>query len=89
METFSKPRDFIHHARFARDRSNILSELRLGNIDLPIRDIVAALMKLSYCFTLQSCYGHFIWDGQPDLHNMAVLPLQDCWSMLKHGMFNP
>ena len=75
METFSKARDFIEHPYYARDRSNVLSGLRLEDIDAPIRDIVTALGKLPQCFTLQSCYGHFVWDGQPDAHNLAVLPL--------------
>ena len=77
METFSNPREFIQHSHFARDRSNVLSDLRLENIDAPIRDIVAALGKLPHCFTLQSCFGHFIWDEQPDAHNMAVLPFKN------------
>jgi hypothetical protein len=77
MKTFSNARDFIQHPHFMRDRSNVLSGLRLESIDAPIRDIVAALGKLPQCFTIQSCYGHFVWDGQPDAHNLAVLPLQN------------
>ncbi len=75
METFSKARDFVQHSRYMRDRSNVLSGLMLKDIDEPIRDIVTALGKLPECFTLQSCYGHFVWDGQPDTHNLDVLPL--------------
>jgi hypothetical protein len=30
---------------------------------------------LSYCFTLQSCYGHFMYAGQRDPLNVAPLPL--------------
>jgi hypothetical protein len=77
VETFSKARDFVTHSRYVRDRSNVLSGLMIGNIDAPIRDIVVALGKLPECFTLQSCYGHFLWDGQTDSHNLDVLPLQN------------
>jgi hypothetical protein len=77
METFSESRDFIKHPHYARDRSNVLSGLSIEDIDAPIRDLVMALGKLPQCFTLQSCYGHFVWDQQPDAHNLAVLPLQN------------
>ncbi len=60
-----------------RARLNVLSEIKLENIDDPIRDIVIAFGKLPQCFTLQCCYGHFVWEGHPELHNLAVLPLQD------------
>ena len=75
METFSEARDLIHHPNFEHDRLHVLSEIRLENIDVPIRDIVLAFKKLPQCFTLQCCYGHFVWEGQPDLHNLAVLPV--------------
>jgi hypothetical protein len=75
LETFSKTRDFVQHPHYVRDRSNMLSGLMLEDIDAPIRDIVTAFGKLPQCFTLQSCYGHFIWEGQPDAHTLDVLPL--------------
>lgn len=76
METFSKARDFVEHPRYLRDRKKVLAGFRPGDIDAPIRDIVIALGKLPYCFTLQSCYGHFLWEGQTDKRNLEVLPLQ-------------
>ena len=33
------------------------------------------------CFTLQSCYGHFVYDGQPDPDNLATLAAQDVGSV--------
>lgn len=77
METFSEAREFIQYPHYERDRLNMLSGLKLEDIDAPIRDIVEALGRLPQCFTLQSCYGHFVWDEQPDPHNLAVLPLQN------------
>ena len=29
---------------------------------------------MPYCFTLQSCYGHFVYNGQKDSHNLESLP---------------
>lgn len=77
METFSKVRDFTDHPDYTRDRLNVLSEIKLENLDVPIRDIVIAFGKLAQCFTLQSCYGHFVWGEQPEALNLAVLPLQN------------
>ena len=33
--------------------------------------------QLPYCFTLQNCYGHFVYNGQKDTHNLDPLPAQD------------
>ena len=44
-------------------------------IDIPIIDLVNGYNKLSYCFTLQSCYGHFVYNGQKDFHNLEPLPV--------------
>ncbi len=46
-------------------------------IDRPIIEIVTAFNKLPYCFTLQSCYGHFIYNGQKDIHSLEPLPVTD------------
>jgi len=46
-------------------------------IDEPIIEIVNAFNKLPYCFTLQSCYGHFVYSGQKSSHNLEPLPVTD------------
>lgn len=46
-------------------------------IDAPIIEIVNGFNKLPYCFTLQSCYGHFVHNGQKDPHNLESLPVKD------------
>jgi hypothetical protein len=46
-------------------------------IDEPIIELVTAFNQLPYCFTLQSCYGHFVYSGQNDPHNLKPLPLTD------------
>ena len=52
-----------------------------GSIDAPILDIVLGFARLPHCFTLQSCYGHFVWPGQPDPDNLDSLPDQDVGSV--------
>ena len=77
METFSEARDFTEHLHYAPDRSRVLSGLRLKEIDAPIRDIVIAMGRLPQCFSLQCCYGHFVWKGQADAQNLDDLPAVD------------
>ena len=75
METFTEPIDFIVNAHYDRQRRESLDKLDLGAIDAPIVDIVRGLSRLPYCFTLQSCYGHFLYPGQRDPLNIAPLPI--------------
>lgn len=46
-------------------------------IDYPIVDIINGLNRLPYCFTLQSCYGHFVHNGQKNPHNLELLPIKE------------
>lgn len=43
-------------------------------IDAPIIDLINGFNRLPFCFTLQSCYGHFVYNGQHDPHNFEPLP---------------
>lgn len=43
-------------------------------MDAPIIDIINGFNSLPHCFTLQSCYGHFVYNGQKDAFNLASLP---------------
>ena len=57
-------------------KQKILNDLTDDMIDIPIIDLVNGFNKLPYCFTLQSCYGHFVYIGQKDLHNLVPLPVK-------------
>jgi hypothetical protein len=77
METFAQSRQFVDNPRYERERNLALAGLDLESIDAPIREIVAGLARLPYCFTLQSCYGHFVHAAQPERHNLEPVPAQD------------
>jgi hypothetical protein len=47
----------------------------LTGIDSPINDLVRGFSKLQYCFTLQSCFGHFLYPSNRDPVNLEPLPL--------------
>ena len=55
----------------------MLARLDLETIDEPIRELVAGFARLPDCFTLQSCYGHFVHAAQPVPDNLDPLPAQD------------
>ena len=46
-------------------------------IDEPLIDTINGFNKLPYCFTLQSCYGHFVYSGQENLYSLEPLPAKD------------
>lgn len=39
-------------------------------IDVPIIGLVNGLNTLPYCFTMQSCYGHFSCNGQKEAYDL-------------------
>jgi len=62
METFVEPKPFVENPDYNNQRQSYLTTLNLSIIDTPIVDIVQAFSEMPYCFTLQSCYGHFVYD---------------------------
>ncbi len=77
METFARPREFVHDPRYEVERERAIRSLSLENIDAPIRDAVTGLAQLPYCFTLQSCCGHFVHAEQPAAEGLDPLPERD------------
>jgi hypothetical protein len=77
METFCKVKPFIDNPGFHRQRESSLRKLNIQSIDVPIREVIRAFSKADCCFTLQSCYGHFIYEYQTDIKNTEPLPQID------------
>ena len=73
METFAKPRKLVDNPHYDVERARHIRMLSLDNIDKPIRQIVAGFAKLPYCFTLQSCVGHFVSADGPELDSLDPL----------------
>ena len=77
METFTEFKDFVANPRYNEQRQQSLSRLDIDQIDPPIIELISAFTKLPYCFTLQSCYGHFLHSRQKDHYNIEALPITD------------
>jgi hypothetical protein len=84
LETFVQLKRFVDDPGFHGQRQRHLAELDLSVIDAPIVELVDHFAKLPYCFTLQSCYGHFLHSGQQDPCNIEPLPISDTITMVEY-----
>ena len=76
METFAELKEFAENPHYQIQKQKALSDLTDDIIDMPIVDLINGYNKLPYCFTLQSCYGHFVYHDQKDTHNLEPLPVK-------------
>jgi hypothetical protein len=74
LETFTELKELTENPHYQAQKRKILCDLSDDMIDLPIIDLINGFNTLPYCFTLQSCYGHFVYNGQKDSHNFEPLP---------------
>ncbi|MFC1494350.1 hypothetical protein ACFL6W_03625 [Thermodesulfobacteriota bacterium] len=84
METFTELKELADNPDYKEQRLKILRSLDDDMIDLPIIDLINGFNKLPYCFTLQSCYGHFVYIGQKDTNNLEPLPEKGAIAKVKY-----
>jgi hypothetical protein len=84
LETFTEPKALVENPHYRDQRQRSLAGLSDDMIDKPIIELINAFNKLPYCFTLQSCYGHFIYSGQNNPHNLEPLPITDTIARVKY-----
>ncbi len=77
METFADLKALAENPHYQAQKQEILSDLKYDEIDMPIVNLIIGFNQLPYCFTLQSCYGHFVYHGQKDPHNLEPLPTEE------------
>ena len=77
MKTFTELKDFVDNPHFHEQRQTSINRVDMTTIDLPIVEVIDDFSKLPYCFTLQSCYGHFLYSGQKDKKNIEPLPASE------------
>ena len=74
METYTEFKPLADNPYFLQQREKALNQLDFNAIDVPIKKIIKAFSNLPYCFTLQCCYGHFLYDKQKNPQNIEPLP---------------
>jgi len=77
LETFTDPKELVKNPHYQDQRQKTLTHLSDEMIDGPIIELIDAFNKVPYCFTLQSCYGHFMHSGQNNFYNLQPLPITD------------
>lgn len=86
MQTYMPLQDFVANPSFGAQRRAALDKLRPEDIDPPIRETILAMNRLDYCFTLQCCWGHFVFPGNLDEHNLNPLPDQDPGCVIRYRL---
>ena len=78
VETFTKPRPLVEDGGFDSRRRRSLDDLERvlasGSIDAPIVSLVDRIRSIPYCYTLQSCSGHFTDSDGADHHSVRGFP---------------
>lgn len=64
----------VKNPSYRKQKEIVLAGLCDAQIDQPLIGLIAGLNKLSCCFTLQCCFGHFIHKGNCDPMNTEALP---------------
>lgn len=84
METFTELNELVENPDYQGQRQKSLAGLTDFMIDKPIIEIINGFNKLPYCFTIQSCYGHFLYNGQKDPYNLEPLPVTNTISGVEY-----
>jgi hypothetical protein len=77
LETFTELKELVKNPHYQDQRKYILAGLSDEMIDAPIIDLINGFNKMSYCFSMQSCYGHFVYSDRKDPYNFEPLPISD------------
>ena len=77
METFTELKGFVSNPHYHKQKGECLRVLDMNTIDAPLIEIIEGFLALPYCFTLQSCYGHFLHGAQRDSKTLEPLPISD------------
>ncbi len=84
METFTKFKHLVKNPYFHQQRGKSLNQLDINIIDAPIINLIKHFAELPSCFTLQSCYGHFLYNNQNNPKNIELLPNLDRISKVEY-----
>jgi len=77
LETYTDLKELEENPHYHIQKQKILCDLTNDMIDFPIIDLINGFNDLPYCFTQQSCYGHFVYNGQEDTRDFEPLPIKD------------
>ncbi len=77
METYTTVKPLVLNPGYTAGRKSALEQLQVaiqdGHIDPPLTDLLTTIATLPFCYTLQSCYGHFVHEKQKNDQNLEPL----------------
>ena len=73
MKTFTGLKPFEENPGFPGQKKQAMQGFDINSVDPPIRTLIRDCNSLPYCFTLQSCCGHFVRDREMDPRNTRPL----------------
>jgi hypothetical protein len=74
----------IDNPLYEEQREKVSGQLDLSTIDSPVVEMIRDFSKLPYCFTLQSCWGHFLCEDKKDERNVDPLPSSGAISSVEY-----
>jgi hypothetical protein len=74
VKTYTALKNMMENPGFQEQRQHHLRGLKEAVIDEPLVGLIRDMNRLSFCFTLQCCYGHFLFPGRDDPLNCLGLP---------------
>ena len=77
METFTDFKKLTKNPVYPAKRATSLLQLDYSQIDSPLIRLIKKLNTFPFCYTLQCCYGHFLYPGQTDIENLDPIPQMD------------
>ncbi|MBW1743914.1 MAG: hypothetical protein JRJ47_10890, partial [Deltaproteobacteria bacterium] len=84
METFTEFKPLVDNPLYEEQREDALGQLDLSTIDAPIVEMIRTFAEFPYCFTLQSCCGHFLHGNQKDSRNIDQLTGSETTSSVEY-----
>jgi hypothetical protein len=75
LETFTETKKLVPNPDFNEQHNIVLRNINYSELDIPIIELIKKISKLDYCFSLQSCYGHFLYPGENDQLSTHPLPI--------------
>lgn len=64
----------VVNPRYQDRKRQCLNELNIDKLDAPITGLIDDLCEFPFCFTIQCCFGHFLYPGQEEPNNTEPLP---------------
>ena len=64
----------VNDPDYPNRRQRRMEKLHIDEVDAPITSLIENLCDFNFCYTIQSCFGHFLYVGQENPKHIGPLP---------------